>query len=187
MAKRKRTEPTDVIQRPREAEAKKVKLQHASTTKQKTSENAITKAKPAVREAEKPVTPTAVRIVTGSYEKVLAGVDVKFASNSGYNVRPLHLALIYSISSISLPYTCSPHTLAQSNVLHLATGTSSQVVPTKSSKYTTLRNVKISAPWPSIPAPSQHCNSTPAIIFSVHPKTGQYVFGAPETGNVWRQ
>lgn len=86
MAKRKRKEPTEIIQQPKEAALKKTKVQHDAVPKTRTSEVAITKQKPAAIEPANPVKPIAVRIVVGSYEKVLAGIDARFTSGSGDNV-----------------------------------------------------------------------------------------------------
>jgi hypothetical protein len=113
MAKRKRKEPTAVVPQPKEAVAKKVKLQHDSVSKQKASEVAITKKKPAAIVAEESVKPTAIRIVVGSYEKVLAGIDARFTSSSGDTVRTPSISLIYSINSSLIRFICSRHILAQ--------------------------------------------------------------------------
>jgi len=86
MAKRKRTEPTDVVQQSKESELKKLKIKDDSATKQKTSATATLKQKAAAQEIEQPALPTAVRIIVGSYEKVLAGIDATFNSSSGDNV-----------------------------------------------------------------------------------------------------
>lgn len=88
MAKRKRTEPTDVVQRSKESELKKLKIKGDSSTKQKTSATATLKQKAAAQEIERPPIPTAVRIIVGSYEKVLAGIDATFTSSSGDDVTP---------------------------------------------------------------------------------------------------
>jgi hypothetical protein len=69
---------------------KKLKIKHDSATKHKTSANVTLKQKPAAQEIERPALPSAVRIIVGSYEKVLAGIDASFPSSSGDNVTPIH-------------------------------------------------------------------------------------------------
>ena len=83
MPKRKRKELNDGLEAPEQIEKKKLTTAAPIKPAKKTSE--VTKSKPqaAVVTAENNSSkPSAVRIIVGSYEKVLCGVDARFDSQS---------------------------------------------------------------------------------------------------------
>jgi len=80
MAKRKRKDAAEVITERKKPEAKKVKVQNTSPQAFKSNQVVKSKAKPSTAVVEAPVVskPNALRIVVGSYEKVLCGIDARF-------------------------------------------------------------------------------------------------------------
>jgi hypothetical protein len=96
MAKRKLTEQTNNNDKPRDVKTKKAKVQHVSTPGTKVAKvskpagSSKPKQKPVavVPEVPKIIKPNAIRIVVGSYEKVLCGIDARFNPKS---VEKVHL------------------------------------------------------------------------------------------------
>jgi len=83
MSKRKRTEEADVVSNKAEVVQLKKKKDNAvkNGEKQKKPEAVVTA--PILQSK-----PEAIRIVVGSYEKVLCGIDARFTSNSEDDVPP---------------------------------------------------------------------------------------------------
>ena len=77
MPKRKRKEQTEAVGGPKSGGTKKAKVPDETAT----SKDLKSKPKAAiVPEVSPPAKPKAIRIIVGSYEKVLCGIDAKFDS-----------------------------------------------------------------------------------------------------------
>jgi hypothetical protein len=99
MTKRKRKEQFEVPATTENGTKKKRRFQKPAGKAINSEQLASSKQKSAVVPAPVPEStkPTAVRIVVGSYEKVLAGIDARFTSEAAGNVISSLLSLIRRI------------------------------------------------------------------------------------------
>lgn len=97
MAKRKRSEQTGPAKQiQQDGPGKKAKVQGVVSTKEKTSDKiaSLKQKSSVVSENSKP---TDLRIVIGSYEKVLCGIDARFTSSNAENVCQTSVSLMIRI------------------------------------------------------------------------------------------
>jgi protein MAK11 len=139
MAKRKLQATTS--EKPRDVKAKKAKVQHISASEAKTTkvskstDSSKPKKKPVAVVPEEPkiIKPNALRIVVGSYEKVLCGIDARFTVKSAEKVSPI-MPLAYFQRNLTLNpvYMFSAHTGAikclAANNRYLVSGGSDEVI-----------------------------------------------------------
>ncbi len=95
MAKRKRGEQAELKTVHRDGQTQKTKVQEVAVKEQKAVRTTIPKQKSAVVPVSVPEAskPTVVRMVIGSYEKVLAGIEARFTSELAGNVYPINYHL----------------------------------------------------------------------------------------------
>jgi hypothetical protein len=85
MSKRKRREPTETITAPQADGNKKVKTQHKPKAENTVAETSKPEQQsPLVPDGILPTSskPRAIRIIVGSYEKVLCGIDARFPNQA---------------------------------------------------------------------------------------------------------
>jgi len=99
MAKRKRNEQVEAPAVNENGKGKKQKVQTPAVPEKKEQLVTNSKQKAAVAPAQVPEVskPTALRIIIGSYEKVLAGIDARFTSEAPGNVVRFLSFLTYRI------------------------------------------------------------------------------------------
>jgi hypothetical protein len=79
MPKRKRKYSTVTVETPKAVDKKKVKVQHNSYVDKSAVGDVSLKQKSAIPDAPVELSkPTSIRVIVGSYEKVLCGIDTSF-------------------------------------------------------------------------------------------------------------
>lgn len=126
MPKRKRTE---AVEKPKNVEMKKTKVQDETAT----AEGLKPTKKASIAHEVAPVKSNAIRIIVGSYEKVLCGIDAKFDSGSTSIVlSPMDDPDCQNTLALNPVYMFSAHTGAikclATNDRYLVSGGSDEII-----------------------------------------------------------